>query len=59
MKSKQDHYKEIIAIGIAGDNSQNVRVKIACVFADSSLAYKEIKHTNLDFLKRKKLYTFL
>ena len=54
---KQDHYKEIIAIGIAGDNSQNVRVKIACVFADSSLAYKEIKHTNLDFLENAKSFT--
>lgn len=54
---KQDHYKEIIAIGIAGDNSQNVRVKITCVFADSSLAYKEIKHTNLDFLENAKSFT--
>lgn len=54
---KQDHYKEIIAIGIAGDNSQNVKVKIACVFADSSLAYKEIKHTNLDFLENAKSFT--
>lgn len=54
---KQDHYKEIIAIGIAGDNSQNVRVKIACVFADSSLAYKEIKHINLDFLENAKSFT--
>lgn len=54
---KQDHYKEIIAIGIAGDNSQNVRVKIACVFADSSLAYKEIKRTNLDFLENAKSFT--
>ena len=54
---KQDHYKEIIAIGIAGDNSQNVRVKIACVFADSSLAYKEIKHTNLDFLENATSFT--
>lgn len=54
---KQDHYKEIIAIGIAGDNSQNVRVKIACVFADSSLAYKEIKNTNLDFLENAKSFT--
>ncbi|BDB67235.1 hypothetical protein Hc94105_1452 [Helicobacter cinaedi] len=54
---KQDHYKEIIAIGIAGDNSQNVKVKIACVFADSSLAYKEIKRTNLDFLENAKSFT--
>ncbi|ELY0805259.1 restriction endonuclease subunit S [Campylobacter upsaliensis] len=54
---KQDHYKEIIAIGIAGDNSQNVRVKIACVFADSSLAYKEIKRANLDFLENAKSFT--
>ena len=54
---KQDHYKEIIAIGIAGDNSQNVKVKIACVFADSSLAYKEIKRTNLDFLENTKSFT--
>ncbi|EAH7983758.1 hypothetical protein EP607_01215 [Campylobacter upsaliensis] len=54
---KQDHYKEIIAIGIAGDNSQNVKVKIACVFADSSLAYKEIKRANLDFLENAKSFT--
>ncbi|TLE09721.1 SAM-dependent DNA methyltransferase [Helicobacter bilis] len=54
---KQDHYKEIIAIGIAGDSSQNVKVKIACVFADSSLAYKEIKRTNLDFLENAKSFT--
>ncbi|ENM4043417.1 restriction endonuclease subunit S [Campylobacter upsaliensis] len=54
---KQDHYKEIIAIGIAGDNSQNVRVKIVCVFADSSLAYKEIKRANLDFLENAKSFT--
>ena len=53
---KQDHYKEIIAIGIAGDNSQNVRVKIACVFADSSLSYKEIQKNNLDFLENAKAF---
>ena len=54
---KQDHYKEILAIGIAADSEQNVGIKIACVFADSSLAYKEIKRTNLDFLENAKSFT--
>ena len=54
---KQEHYKEIIAIGIAADSEQSVGIKIACVFADSSLAYKEIKRTNLDFLENDKSFT--
>ena len=54
---KQDHYKEILAIGIAANSEQNVELKIACVFADSSLSYKELASTNLDFLENAKSFT--
>ena len=54
---KQDHYKEIIAIGVAADSWQNVSIKIAYVFADSSLSYKEILSTNLEFLENAKSFT--
>lgn len=53
---KNNKYKEAIAIGIAGDNKENVSFKVAYVFGASSLAFKEIESKNLDFLENKKSF---
>lgn len=47
-------YKEVIAIGCAGDNAQNVIPKIYYVFGSGDTAFKEIKgYEKLNFLENK------
>lgn len=53
---KNNKYKVVIVIGIAGDNEENVSFKVAYVFGASSLAFKEIVSQNLDFLENKKSF---
>lgn len=51
---KSNKYKEIIAIGIAGDNVDNVVVDINYVFGSSKDAYKHVEnYSNLNFLESK------
>ena len=45
-------YKEVIAIGIAGDNSDNVAIEVYLVFGATGETYKQLeKITKLDFLE--------
>ena len=51
-------YNEAIAIGISGDNADNVTVKIYYVFGATDETYKLIDtYTSLDFLESKKSFT--
>ncbi len=50
-------YKEAIAIGIAGDNAENVSIKVYYVFGSTDETYKFIEsYTTLDFLESKKSF---
>ena len=47
-------YSEVIAIGIAGDNANNVNIKVYYVFGSTNETYKLIEnYTTLDFLENK------
>ncbi|WP_064485321.1 N-6 DNA methylase [Staphylococcus kloosii] len=51
---KSNKYKEVIAIGIAGDNKDNVTIDINYVFGSSKDAYKHVEnYNNLNFLESK------
>ncbi|MBF0806253.1 MULTISPECIES: class I SAM-dependent DNA methyltransferase [unclassified Streptococcus] len=50
-------YSEVIAIGIAGDNAENVAIKVYYVFGSAPNAYKSLdSRTSLDFLETKKSF---
>jgi type I restriction enzyme M protein len=50
-------YSEVIAIGIAGDNVTNVKIKVYYVFGSTDETYKLIDtYTTLDFLESKKSF---
>lgn len=50
-------YSEVIAIGIAGDNANNVTIKVYYVFGSTDETYKLIdNYTTLDFLESKKSF---
>ncbi len=50
-------YSEVIAIGIAGDNANNVIIKVYYVFGSTDETYKLIdNYTSLDFLESKKSF---
>jgi len=50
-------YSEVIAIGIAGDNANNVNIKVYYVFGSTNETYKLIyNYTTLDFLESKKSF---
>ena len=50
-------YNEVIAIGIAGDNAENVAIKVYYVFGSAENAYKEVTTvTTLDFLENEKTF---
>jgi len=50
-------YSEVIAIGIAGDNANNVCIKVYYVFGSTDETYKLIDNcTTLDFLESKKSF---
>lgn len=46
-----EKYKEAIAIAVAGDCSDEVKIAVYYVFGSSSLAYKDTKIHSLDFLQ--------
>lgn len=46
-----NEYNEVIAIAIAGDNEENVKIKVYYVFGSSNRAYKEVNYSTLDFLE--------
>ena len=41
-----EKYSEVIAIGVAGDNSENIEIAVYYVFGSSENAYKRIKNCN-------------
>lgn len=50
-------YKEAIAIGVAGDNSENIKLEVYYVFGATGATYKLIKDTTtLDFLENNKAF---
>lgn len=50
-------YHEVIAIGIAGDNEDNVQIAVYYVFGSALNAYKYLKDvTNLDFLENEQSF---
>ena len=50
-------YNEVIAIGIAGDNAENVAIKVYYVFGSAENAHKEVTTvTTLDFLENEKTF---
>ena len=50
-------YKEIIAIGISGDNATNVKIQVYYVFGATDETYKLVEsYTTLDFLESKKSF---
>lgn len=52
-----EKYKEVIAIGVAGDNEKNVEFKIYYVFGSSPTAYKELTYVkSFDFLENSKTF---
>ena len=44
-------YKEVIAVGVAGDTPDNVEMQIYFVFGSGQNAYKQMPHNNLNFLQ--------
>lgn len=49
-----EKYSEVIAIGIAGDNAENVKVDVYYVYGSGDDTYKHMAHyTTLDFLENK------
>lgn len=44
-------YKEVIAVGVAGDNPDNVEIQVYFVFGTGQNAYKKMPHNNLNFLQ--------
>lgn len=48
-----EKYHEVIAIGCAGDNSENVEIEIYYVFGASDKAHKKIACTSFNFLENK------
>lgn len=45
------HYKEIIAVGVAGDNTENVEIAVYYVFGTSAKSYKYIPNIkNFNFV---------
>lgn len=49
---KSNKYREVIAIGIAGDNEDNVTIDINYVFGSAKDTYKHVKnYKNLNFLE--------
>jgi len=50
-------YSEVIAIGIAGDNANNVNIKVYYVYGSTDETYKLVdNYTTLDFLESKKSF---
>lgn len=50
-------FAEVIAIAVAGDNSQNVQIKVFYVFGTGNDAYKEIENiTNFNFLENAEIF---
>lgn len=50
-------YSEVIAIGIAGDNAENVSIKVYYVYGSTDETYKLVaNYTTLDFLESKKSF---
>jgi type I restriction enzyme M protein len=50
-------YSEAIAIGISGDNPNNVKIKVYYVFGSTDETYKLVEsYTTLDFLESKKSF---
>lgn len=54
---KSNKYNEVVAIGIAGDNSDNITVNINYVFGSAPDTFKEIiDYQTLNFLENKKSF---
>lgn len=52
-----DKYSEVIAIAVAGDNAENVAIKVFYVFGSAENAHKELPAvTTLDFLENKRTF---
>ena len=50
-------YREVIAIGIAGDNEENIKIEIYYVYGNSIKSIKKIEtYKTLDFLENKKSF---
>lgn len=50
-------FVEVIAIAVAGDNPQNVQIKVFYVFGTGNDAYKEIENiTNFNFLENAEIF---
>lgn len=50
-------YNEAIAVGVAGDNEENVTIKVYYVFGSAPNAYKELsKVTTFDFLENESTF---
>ncbi|MDR2426619.1 MAG: SAM-dependent methyltransferase [Endomicrobium sp.] len=50
-------YREVIAIGCAGDNAANVQIKVYYVYGSSEGAYKEMSnYISFDFLENQKTF---
>ncbi|WP_196794374.1 HsdM family class I SAM-dependent methyltransferase [Helicobacter cetorum] len=52
----KDKYKECIAIGVAGDNRENIAIEVYYVFASGANAHKLTHVTNLHFLENQKSF---
>ncbi|CUU69393.1 Type I restriction-modification system%2C DNA-methyltransferase subunit M [Campylobacter hyointestinalis] len=51
---KNNSYSEVIAIGVAGDNSQNVEIKIAWVYGANE--YQILKNKDFSFLENEAVF---
>ena len=52
-----DKYSEVISIAVAGDNAENVAIKVFYVFGSAENAHKELPAvTTLDFLENKRTF---
>lgn len=50
-------YKEVIAVGVAGDNSENVKVNVYFVYGSSFKTVKPMtEYTNLNFVENEKTF---
>lgn len=49
-------YSEVIAIGVAGDNEDNVTMEVYYVFGSANGAHKKLKNVSFDFLESEKSF---
>lgn len=49
-------YQDVIAVGVAGDNTENVQIEIYYVYGSNENAFKKMPNSTFDFLENEKAF---